>query len=418
MSDAYTRKLELELESMTAALAHAWDQLVPLLSAVPNSTGTSTDVVSLIESILSALDTSIGAIYLDEGQGRSAGWYATPSHVLTQAEFEPHMACFADQQRVITFHSVSPFSGNEIAWWFVPLYVEMRLAGALGVGFEGREHELTASELKLLARMSERMAGTLVASHLEQSRAREARIAHEIEIAGLIQRSIQPLLYPDVRGLQLAADWRPAATVAGDAWGWVIQPGGELACFVLDIAGKGLPSSLWAVSLRSALNMALRLGLDPAEVIQAVNDEVYEGFTAAGLLATVTVCRVNPRTHRFEQANAGHPPTLLCRGHGWERLAATSPPLGVLPVTRPRIDTVQLAPGDLVVCYSDGLTELPTPDGMWGEAGITAQIEAICDSPAQVIVDQIMSRAQAEAVLAPQDDITLLVVRMVDGGGM
>jgi hypothetical protein len=68
--------------------------------------------------------------------------------------------------------------------------------------------------------------------------------------------------------------------------------------------------------------------------------------------------------------------------------------------------------------YSDGLTELPTPDGMWGEAGITAQIEAICDSPAQVIVDQIMSRAQAEAVLAPQDDITLLVVRMVDGGGM
>lgn len=417
MADTYTQQLERELESMTAALAHAWDQLVPLLAAVPQSTSTSTDVVSLLESVLTALDTPIGAVYLDEQNDRAAAWYVTPSHALSQSEFEPYMVRFSGQQRVTTFHNVSLYSGNTIVWWFVPLYVESRLAGALGVGFEGSEHELTASELKLLARMYERMAGALVASHLEQSRAREARIAHEIEIAGLIQRSIQPLIYPQIPSVQLAADWRPAATVAGDAWGWVVQPDGQLACFVLDIAGKGLPSSLWAVSLRAALNMALRLGLDPAEVVQAVNDELYEGFTAAGLLATVTVLRYDPRTRLFEQANAGHPPTLILRRDGWTRLAAKTPPLGVLPVIRPRIESLELEPGDLVTCFSDGLTELRTSSGMWGETGIMAQIEQTLGSTAESIVASAMASAQSQAGAVPQDDMTLVVLRVLEGVG-
>lgn len=412
-SDALTERLQRELNEMTVALSHAWDQLVPLLNDAPKRADTSADILPILQSIMSAVDAPMGAVYWASRDDTPPEWYAVPSQALTMISFLPYVEALAGRRVPVALTSVSPYNGETTPWWFTPLWVDGALAGAIGVGFADPRRELSALELRLLSRMNERAAGTLLATRLQESRAREAQIAHEIQIAGLIQRSIQPLRLPYMATVDLAAHWQPAAIVAGDAWGWVTQSSGRLAGFVLDIAGKGLPSSLWAVSLRSALNMALRLGLPPTEVIHAVNNEVYDGFAAAGLIATVTVWRYDPTSGIFEQANAGHPPTLIHSDHTWTRLGAQAPPIGVFSSLMPPTQTRILQPGDTVLCFSDGLTELETSGGLWGEVGIIHAAEFPGGPDASDVVDAIVGAADLVRLnTSINDDVTLVVLRV------
>jgi sigma-B regulation protein RsbU (phosphoserine phosphatase) len=225
-------------------------------------------------------------------------------------------------------------------------------------------------DARVLARMTERAASQIVAANLAESQAREAQIAREMQIASLIQRSIQPATEPKLPNVQVAAHWRPAATVGGDAWGWVLQPSGRLACFILDVAGKGLPAALGAVSLHTALKMALRLGLSPVDTLRTVNNEIYDAYTNAELLATASVITLDPSSGELEHANAGHTPTLVRAAGKWSFWQASAPPLGVLPHINPRSDYRILQAGDLLIGYSDGFSEIETPDGLWGTQGL------------------------------------------------
>src|SRR5262249_54093779 len=147
----------------------------------------------------------------------------------------------------------------------------------------------------------ERASGQIAAANLAESQAREQQVKRELQIAGLIQRSIQPLQAPTLVGLDAAADWQPAQNVGGDAWGWVLQPSGRLGCFLLDVAGKGLPAALAAAALHTALKMALRLDLSPGDVLRNVNEDVYEAYSNAGILATAAVITIDPITGAVEQ---------------------------------------------------------------------------------------------------------------------
>lgn len=240
--------------------------------------------------------------------------------------------------------------------------------------------------------------------------AREAHLEHELQIAGLIQRSIQPPREPQIAGVDVAADWQPAATVGGDAWGWVAQPCGQLACFMVDVAGKGLPAALAAVSLHTAVRMALRLDFRAAEVLNIANDEFYDAYTNAGILATATVVTIDPMSGWVEHANAGHTPTLVCMDDEWQRWKATVPPLGVLPTLSISAHRVQLAPGDRLLLYSDGLSEIETTTGLWGDKGLEhAARGTTLAASAQSLISAVLAEAQALREGKPlHDDQTLV----------
>ncbi|MBZ0303754.1 MAG: serine/threonine-protein phosphatase, partial [Anaerolineae bacterium] len=172
----------------------------------------------------------------------------------------------------------------------------------------------------------------------------------------------------------------------------------------------GLPAALAAVSLHTAIRTGLRLGLSPAEVLDLVNDEFYDAYTRTDLLATAAVLSVDPQTGAFEQANAGHPPTLIGQQGQWTLLKATAPPIGVLPDLGVESQEFQLKPGDLVTGYSDGYSEIETAAGFWGEQGLM-QALGQTRADADLAAEQIQRAAEiARAGHDLHDDQTLVIM--------
>ncbi|MBN1201621.1 MAG: serine/threonine-protein phosphatase [Anaerolineae bacterium] len=409
--EARIRQLETELEEMTASLAQAWDQLVPFLQATPQQANSTGDIVPVLESIMVAVDADVGALYLAPGDDRPAEWFTIPSNAVAFSDLQKYLDDCSQLTQPCRARNVRTWTGAPINWLLTPIVVSEQVVGAIGVGLAEGRRDFSAYDARTLMRMTERAAGQIVAADLAASRVREAQIAHAMQIAGLIQRSIQPATGPRIAGLQVGIDWQPAATVGGDAWGWVMQPSGHLACYVLDVAGKGLPAALAAVSLHTALKMVLRLNLPPVDAIETVNHEFYDAYTDAELFATATVIAIDPVTGEIEQANAGHPPTLLGQPEKWQQWEATMPPIGVLPDSAPLPQRATLHPGDMVVCYSDGLSEIETGQRLWGTRGL---LDAIPPDVAHVehLIDAVLTTADRLRNGAPMhDDQTILAIR-------
>ena len=407
--------LETELDEMTGALAQAWDQLVPFLQAAPERANSLRDIVPVLEGIMAAVDAEIGAIYLVPENSPTAEWFTIPSNAISHSVLQQHFDALATNLHPYYVNHVPTWNGKPANWMLMPILVNNQPVGAIGVGISEGAREFNAFDARTLMRMTERVAGQIVASDLVASQAREEKLAQELQIAGLIQRSIQPGRSPDLPGLQVSASWEPAANVGGDAWGWVLQPSGRLACFLLDVAGKGLPAALAAVSLHTALKMALKLDLSPVETIRAANEEVYESYTETDILTTVVVARIDPGSGLLEQANAGHPPTLVRTAGRWLTWEATAPPLGVLPELAPQKQQVVLQPGDLAVFYSDGFSEIESEHGMWKTQGL---LNAMTDQPplnAEQAIQRILrSAADLQANRPAHDDQTLVAIHRTE----
>jgi sigma-B regulation protein RsbU (phosphoserine phosphatase) len=414
------RYLETELEDMTAALAQAWDQLVPFLHAAPKQAETTRDIAPLLETIMAAVDAPMGAVYLVAHDGRGAEWFALPTDVVSPATLQKDLDELLHHGQPVHVSNIVTWNSKPTQWMFTPLLVDATVVGAIGVGLDEGQREFRAADSRLVLRMTERISSQMVAADLAASKAREAKLAHDLQIAGLIQRSIQPASEPEIAGIDVAADWQPAASVGGDAWGWVFQPSGHLACFMVDVAGKGLPAALAAVSLHTALKMVLRLGLSPVDVLRTVNNEFYDAYTSAGILATATVVALDPATGIVEQANAGHTPSLVLLRGEWTRWRATMPPLGVILDVEPTPQRAQLSDGDLLLLYSDGLSEIETEHGWWLDEGVLhAASESHTPRSARTLIEAILNAAATIRAGKPlHDDQTIVGIRYRDSSAL
>lgn len=404
-------KLETELDEMTIALAQAWDQLTPFLQATPENTDSTEGIIPVLESIRIGIGSNKVAIFMTE----SEECYSIPEGILFAQDIRKILKNFPDGNKVFQFSLMSRDGRNSVNWLFAPIVAENKQVGAIGVGFFDSDHRsFTAIDVRILERMAERTASRILAAHLAQSRQRELLAARELQIANHIQRSIQPAKPPQMATLEIASYWQPAKSVGGDAWGWIKRPNGEIGCFILDVSGKGLPAALAAVSLHTAINMALRLELSASQILERVNEEFYDVYDRSELLATVCVIIIDPDKHCLYQANAGHLPTLIRRDNSWIRLKATAPPIGALPSINPESQQVHLNSGDLVVCYSDGFSEIETNGSFWGEEGLLASIPSECNNVEAVVQNIVHSADQVRADAPAHDDQTLFAIYVAD----
>lgn len=409
------RVLESELDEMTVALSQAWDQLVPFLQNTPLKTETSSEMLPIIQAAMASVDTEIGGVYLLQGEQcytlpQQLSFPDSLKHYLKTQLHPQYTSHPLDLQ--LHWRAEPAEDVLETEWIFVPLMVEGRSVGAIGVGNRESSRSFSAVDFRILHRMAERVATQLMATQLVESRAREAAAQRDMAIASMIQRSLQSVRPPQVAGIRVASFWEPAKQVGGDAWGWSIQPDGRLMWFVLDVAGKGLPAALAAMSLHTAIRLGMRMGLGAADILRVVNEEFYDAYTSTDLMATVVIVSLDPTTGTLEQANAGHPPTLIRQESGFQSLCSTAPPIGVLPDLVVTAQQIQLAKQDLVLCYSDGFTEVETAQGLWGDSGLMKAI------PSGVIDLSALARHIVEASRNVSvhhelhDDQTLVIVSL------
>jgi phosphoserine phosphatase RsbU/P len=304
----------------------------------------------------------------------------------------------------------------------VPLLVKDQLIGFMSLSEKVSEAPYSGTDLRLLGSVAAQTGLALEVSRLTSAVAQETaqreRLNREIEIAREVQEHLFPQHRPAVQGLDYCGLCRPAREVGGDYYDFVELPEGKFGVAVGDVSGKGIGAALLMASLEASLRGQASAGHGLAELMQRVNGLVY-GASSANRYATFFYGQYDPRTRELRYINAGHNPPLVLRNCGASttisRLEAGGPVVGLLSPAVYQEGSFALEPGDLVVLFTDGVSEsMNARDEEWGEERLVQSAKGCVGLNARETLDEIMTAAVAFAAGAPQhDDMTLVVLRVV-----
>jgi len=310
--------------------------------------------------------------------------------------------------------------GSEL---LLPLAVRDKLLGFISLGPKKSEEPYTGSDVRLLKSVAAQTGMALENANLMREIATEVahreRLNREVEIAREVQERLFPQKLPTIVGLDYAGHCRPALGVGGDYYDFLGLPQGHLGVAIGDVSGKGIAAALMMASLQASLRgEATRAPENLAAAVANINRLVYEA-SSSNRYATFFYGQYSPATRKFDYVNAGHnPPMLFHRSDGrWtvSRLDIGGTVVGLLETFPYQQGSVALAPGDLLVAYTDGISEaMNSDDEEWGEEQMMEVVKGCDGLAAQDILERVFTAADQFVAGAKQhDDMTLVVMRVV-----
>ena len=241
------------------------------------------------------------------------------------------------------------------------------------------------------------------------------RMQAELEIARQVQGQLFPRSVPKMKCLELRAVCNPARTVSGDYYDYQMLPDGRLALALGDVAGKGISAALLMASLQASLRMQLRQdGLAPSKLVARINQHLHAN-TAPEKYATFCFALFDDQSGELTYTNAGHLPPLLFRDGRVTPLEVNGMVVGAFPFAKYNESQVTLLPGDLLVGYTDGITEPENEYGeMFGEERLIEIVSKVAHEDHEKIIQTVIEAVQ-QFTGSPelQDDMTLIVARRV-----
>ena len=265
---------------------------------------------------------------------------------------------------------------------------------------------------EVLARVETHLALRRLQKQLQDA---NKKMAQELALAGEVQTSFLPRELPDIPGWQLSVTLEPARETSGDFYDVNLLPNGRLGMLMADVVDKGVGAALYmALSWTLLRTYAAEYPAQPELVLSAANRRILMD-TKANQFATVFYGILDPATGTLMYCNAGHCPPYLISAQNSEdvrELTRTGVPLGMFEDVTWEQGVVQLAPGDVLVLYTDGITEARNEHGaFFDEDRLLASARANLGHPAQAIQDTIIRAVYEFMGDTPQsDDITLAVV--------
>jgi serine phosphatase RsbU (regulator of sigma subunit)/pSer/pThr/pTyr-binding forkhead associated (FHA) protein len=295
----------------------------------------------------------------------------------------------------------------------VPLGVGERIFGMIYADSPLATSRFTEDHLKVLTTLGSvaaiRVENTrLLEEHLEQE-----RFERELQLAREIQQRFQPTAPPIVAGYEFQGISFPSYEIGGDYYDFIPCADGRLVVALGDVSGKGTSAALLMSSLHAAVHAQVASCRPITESIGAVNRYLADN-TPANRFVTLFYAELDPLTGSLAFINAGHnPPIIAHEGGTMEQLAAGGLPLGIMPEFDYREGRTQLRAGDVLVAYSDGVTETQNPQGEeFGTVRLQEVIAQNTTRTASGIRDKIEAALSAFAQGTPAvDDITLLIVK-------
>lgn len=296
-----------------------------------------------------------------------------------------------------------------------PMMVKERLVGIVYVDSSMRSRNFSASDRDLLNLVAGQAAIAIENARLYTVAVEKGRIERELQMASEIQQGLLPQQMPRSTGYEIAAIWQPAREVAGDFYDAFSLGDHQLGVVIADVSDKGAPAALFMAVARTMIRSHAHLGLTPVEVLARTNDLILED-AQSGMFVTTYHSHFF-RDGRSLHVNAGHNPPLFYRHTtgGLDYMPRGGRAIGWFPDNPLQEVQLQLEVGDVIVYYTDGLTEAENPYGdYYGEARLAQIVAHRGDDTAEGILAAIMEDVSAFAEGTPPfDDLTIMVLRYV-----
>ena len=297
----------------------------------------------------------------------------------------------------------------------VPLLYKDRAIGVIQVWNRRDGNPFSAEDEHVLVSFAVHAAIAIENARLYQEVAEQERVKKELEIAHKLQTSLLPEKAPEVRGFQIAAHSVPAKEVGGDFFDFVELDSDTTGIMIGDVAGKGLPAALFMALSRSFLRAQAIGTQEPGVVLERTNrliaSDARDGMFVTGLYAVLSTSR---RT--LTVSNAGHNPLIVYHPpqRTYEELRMPGMALGAFEDVSYTERELTLSPGDIVLLYTDGVTETVDESGheQFGVERIIELLQTTSRLSSQALVDSIIARVKDFGGTQPQfDDITVVVIK-------
>lgn len=303
----------------------------------------------------------------------------------------------------------------------IPLSIKGERYGALLVRDALYPTASQEHRLEIITGIAQQVALAIQNEHLNREMLKRERLEREVQVARQIQKTFLPTRLPTHTGWDLHVYWETARQVGGDFYDIIRLPQHRWGLVVGDVSDKGVPAALYMTVARTLIRaFALSGQPSPARVLQKVNRSLLFD-SPDGLYVTAIYTILHLEEGRIEFANAGHNWPLILRANGdVETLSSSGTALGILSQIRLENQTALLLPGDFLLLYTDGLTEMFSEEGeVFGE---TRFIHTVRNAPrfsAEALVEYIKATIEDfRGSAPPSDDSTLLVIHRKGGSGV
>jgi phosphoserine phosphatase RsbU/P len=297
---------------------------------------------------------------------------------------------------------------------------DSRLVGLVVLGQRLSEEPYSSEDKHLLASVASQAGVALESIRLGEKVAErieaERRTAQEMEFARQVQSRLFPQKLPAMKTLEYVGGCIPARTVGGDYYDFLELRPGRLALVLADIAGKGVSGALLMANLQANVRSQYAMAIDDLpRLLASINRLFYESTDVASY-ATLFFADYDDSSRKLRYANCGHLPPLLLRAGGSspvEWLGSTSTVMGLFEAWHCEIAEVQLAPGDMLVLYTDGITEAANAHGEeFGECHLLDTLKSHSDLPVPLLLQAVVGAVQQfSGGSEQQDDITVVIAR-------
>jgi sigma-B regulation protein RsbU (phosphoserine phosphatase) len=247
-----------------------------------------------------------------------------------------------------------------------------------------------------------------------------AALDREMQAVGQIQRSLLPRELPRIAGFELAADYRTSARAGGDYYDFFPLADGRWGMFIADVAGHGTPAAVLMAVTHAIAHTQPGTHAPPPELLRHLNDHLTRSYTRDGTFVTAFYAVLDPSTRSMTYARAGHnPPRLVRRGRVLSLEDDGGLPLGILDGQTYQQSSINLEPGDLMLLYTDGITEAMAPVApgakareLFGVQRLDALLLDCAGGSAKGCIARVGSDVAAFCHNAPPtDDQTMIAIR-------
>jgi serine phosphatase RsbU (regulator of sigma subunit)/CRP-like cAMP-binding protein len=295
-----------------------------------------------------------------------------------------------------------------------PISLEKKKLGALTVFRPLGASPFNKDDAQLLHLLANQAAIAIENARLFGVSVDKGRLDGELRAARQVQRSLIPTRPPRVPGFQLTGLWRPAREVAGDFYDFIPMGRDKWGIAIGDVSDKGAAAALFMAISRSILRASVVVEPEAAHAIEHAN-RVLSADSTRGMFVTLFFAILETRTRRVTYVNAGHNPPIVLRAasHRLERLGQHGLALGVDPDLQWKSHELELEDKDLVVLYTDGVTEaFNARDQIFGERRLARIVTASSDENSSGVVRAIDHGVRKFIGPLPlADDITVVVLK-------